>query len=330
MSGRSVVLVVLLALGAAAPAHATYPGKNGLLVFERAVGDNPPANLHVINPDGTGDRSVFVTGNQEGEGTFSPTNASQVAFLRGPFRNGRFAGPPDIYVGDLTTGLAQRVTNFRADTIAPTFSPDGTRIVFMTNRDSPKNKDGFHQGPWEVYSMNADGTGLKRLTHDRLESFDPDWSPDGKQIVFTEGREISKDHFSNRIAIMNADGSGKRALSRFGDPDEINPKWFPDGKGITYEKLIIKGGRPVDSNIMFMNPDGTGVVALLATRAYETNPIPSPDGTKIAFTSDRDRLGRDRLGPGFELYTMNIDGTAITRLTDNRSTDAFPDWQRLP
>ena len=56
----------------------------------------------------------------------------------------------------------------------------------------------------------------------------------------------------------------------------------------------------------------------------------SPDGTRIVFCSDRDRPGRERLGPGFEIYTMNIDGTGITRITNNRSPDIWPDWQRVP
>jgi Tol biopolymer transport system component len=68
----------------------------------------------------------------------------------------------------------------------------------------------------------------------------------------------------------------------------------------------------------------------LSTKAWETNPIPSPDGTRILFTSDRDRRGPDRLGPGFEVYTMAVDGTGIVRLTKNRAPDIFPDWQRLP
>jgi Tol biopolymer transport system component len=79
-----------------------------------------------------------------------------------------------------------------------------------------------------------------------------------------------------------------------------------------------------------MSADGGPVRTILATRAWETNPVPSPDGTRIVFTSDRDRRGRERLGPGFEVYTMAVDGSDIVRLTNNRRPDIFPDWQRLP
>ena len=54
------------------------------------------------------------------------------------------------------------------------------------------------------------------------------------------------------------------------------------------------------------------------------------DGRRIVFTSDRDRPGRERLGRGFDVYTMAVDGTDIRRVTNNRSPDIFSDWQRLP
>jgi TolB protein len=131
----------------------------------------------------------------------------------------------------------------------------------------------------------------------------------------------------NRLAIMNADGSGRRALTAFGGVDEINPKWMPDGQTIVFEQLRQTGRR---SDIAAIGPDGGPVRRILSTPAWETNPIPSPDGTRILFTSDRDRRGPERLGPGTELYTMAVDGSDVVRLTDNRRPDIFPDWQRLP
>jgi Tol biopolymer transport system component len=63
---------------------------------------------------------------------------------------------------------------------------------------------------------------------------------------------------------------------------------------------------------------------------WDTTPAPSPDGTRIAFASDRHRRGRQIPNPGFELYTMAADGSDLVRLTNNRSVDGLPDWQRLP
>jgi Tol biopolymer transport system component len=81
-----------------------------------------------------------------------------------------------------------------------------------------------------------------------------------------------------------------------------------------------------------MNADGAGKRRITATRFYETNPTFSPDGTRIAFTSDRDnrRLSKERLGRGFDPYAMALDGSGIVRVAANRRPDLFPDWQPLP
>ncbi len=125
----------------------------------------------------------------------------------------------------------------------------------------------------------------------------------------------------------NAAGTGRVRSTAYGGFDEINPKWTPDGQTIVFERLKRTGTK---SDIVAISAAGGPVRTILATAAWETNPIPSADGTRILFTSDRDRRGRDRLGPGFELYTMALDGSDIVRLTNNRSPDVFPDWQRLP
>ena len=60
----------------------------------------------------------------------------------------------------------------------PVFSPDGTRIAFVSNSD----------GNSEIYLMNADGTGVLRLTRDLANDINPYWSPDGKKLIFTSDR----------------------------------------------------------------------------------------------------------------------------------------------
>jgi Tol biopolymer transport system component len=127
--------------------------------------------------------------------------------------------------------------------------------------------------------------------------------------------------------VMNADGTGRRALTPFAGADEINPKWTPDGRTIVFERAAQTRTK---SDILALDLASGAVRPVLVTPAFETNPIPSPDGTRILFTSDRDRRGRDRLNPGFEVYTMALDGSDVVRLTNNRRPDLFPDWQRLP
>ncbi len=70
-----------------------------------------------------------------------------------------------------------RLTNEPGDDFAPSWSPDGTQIVFVSDRDQTA-------GIYDLYIMNADGSGVSRLTNDTAIDYSPDWSPDGKKIVF--------------------------------------------------------------------------------------------------------------------------------------------------
>ena len=307
----------------AVPAQATPPGNSGRIVFERALrGDQPPSDLFTVNPDGSGETRVFASPRHEMEAAFSPA-APLLAFAREGRRT-----PPEIYVGDTAAGRVRRLTRHRAYSTAPAFSPDGQRIAYATDKDFRPPRRGPFPGccPAEIYVMSSDGSAKRRLTRDRRDSADPDFSPDGGRILFTESRRIGRNRFAARIAVMNADGSGLRGLTRFGGADEFNPKWMPDGRRIAFEI-----GWRGHTDIATMTAEGTDMRLLLGSRAFETNPVPSPDGTRIVFTSDRHRPGaRHRLNRNSEIYVMNVDGSGIVRLTHNRRVDAFPDWQRLP
>jgi TolB protein len=306
----------------AMPATAATPGSNGKITWQR--GDAP--HVWIAEPDGSGARHVFGGGRTtlELEGTFSPTDANVMFFSRG----GRAPFSEDIYRGDLTTGAVQRVTTAKSADIAPTLSPDGTQIAYFAVPRPRKFDPDRPPPPEQIHIANLDGSGDRRITPINRRSFDPDWSPDGKRLVYSETRLVGPRRPPLfRIMLINADGTGRRALSQFKRPEFLNPKWTPDGQTIIFERGQEHG---THSDIAAMPANGGPIRVILGTQAWETNPIPSPDGKRILFTSDRDRRGRDRLGPGFEVYTMAMDGTDIVRLTNNRSADIFPDWQRLP
>jgi Tol biopolymer transport system component len=308
---------MLCAFAPAAPA--TPAGTNGQIVWQQESQDAPP-QLWIANPDGSQAREVFAEADAASfEGAFSPVSAGAMAFTRAtqvPFS-------PEIFVGDLASGQTRRVTNSKNASIAPTFSPDGNRIAFFSIRPPGRKRP---PGLERIAVINVDGTGRRFLTPKNRSSFDPDFSPDGTLIAYGESRPAGFGS-DDRLMVMNADGSGRRAITAYGGRRELNPKWLPDGSGLVFESV---NRRSLKSDIERIGIDGSGRAALLATPAFETNPVPSPDGTRIVFTSDRDRRGPTRLGPGFEVYTMKLDGTEIVRLTSNKQPDLFPDWQRLP
>ena len=96
----------------------------------------------------------------------------------------------------------------------PSWSPDGRKIVFVNDRD----------GNFDMYVMNADGSGQRNLTRHPSHDSDPEWSPDGKKIAFTTKREGNFE-----IYVMNADGSGQHNLTRNPAVDRY-PVWSPGQK----------------------------------------------------------------------------------------------------
>ncbi|HEU4656520.1 MAG TPA: hypothetical protein VFR97_03305 [Capillimicrobium sp.] len=322
---RTAVAAALFAAAlAAVPAQATPPGSNGLIVWQRE-GRRTAPHLWVANPDGSGAREVFrgTRHQAEFEGTFDPTDPNVMFFSRGAAPFEPFV--EDLVRGDLRTGAVTRIGFPNAADIAPTVSPDGTKLAWFAVPRAPlgENKP---PPPMVIRVANVDGSGMRRLTARRGLALDPDWSPDGTRLAFTQVRVVG-DRGQNRIAIMNADGSGLRALTPYGGPDEINPKWTPDGRNIMFERAREHGRR---SAIAVVPPTGGRPRIVYDSPAWDTNPIPSPDGTRILFTSDRHDPRRNRINPSFELYTMRVDGADVTRLTHNRIADIFPDWQRLP
>ena len=97
----------------------------------------------------------------------------------------------------------------------PSWSPDGKKIVFVSERD----------GNPEVYVVNADGSGLRNLTRHPGYDSDPAWSPEGRKVAF-----VTKRDGNFEVYVMKADGSDQRNLTRNPAPDR-SPVWSPGRKG---------------------------------------------------------------------------------------------------
>ena len=111
----------------------------------------------------------------------------------------------------------------------PSWSPDGQQLVFT----------GFDGGLSDLYVINRDGTGLRRLTTDRYADLHPAWSPDGKTIAFATDRGGETDfdqlRFSNlRIALFHLDAGTIEVLGHMEEGKNINPVWAPDGQSLAF------------------------------------------------------------------------------------------------
>ena len=111
----------------------------------------------------------------------------------------------------------------------PQWSPDGSQLVFT----------GFNNGFSDLFIINRDGTGLRRLTNDKYADLHPSWSPDGRMIAFTTDRGGDTDfdllRFSNlRIAVYHLTTGTMEMLGGMEAGKNINPVWSPDGRGLAF------------------------------------------------------------------------------------------------
>jgi Tol biopolymer transport system component len=314
----------------AAPVQATFPGANGKLVLTRVAGNQ--LDLVTLGADGTGEKKIRSDRRRiEEAATWSP-DGRRIAFaLSAPKGH-----PTEVVTVDENGGDLRRVTRFGSVATEPNWSPAGDRLVFFSDRGAGKP---VHGGPppAELYTVGTDGSALKRMTSDRQIQTDPVWSPDGRTIAYAQWRAVrgQRGVFDMAIFLRDADGSNPRPLTRFSARrDTTTPSWSPDGRSIVFavaHRIPGSSSPGRQSDLAVINADGTGERMLTRTPAFESNPVWSPDGRLIAFTSDHHvRSGPEPRVEQFELYTMAADGTAITRLTRNRTADLMPDWQPLP
>ena len=171
------------------------------------------------------------------------------------------------------------------------------RLAFDSDRD----------GDREIYVMQADGSGVTRLTDNDASDFSAAWSPDGRRLAFMSNRDGDYE-----IYVMQADGSDVTRLTDTDARGGGRPAWSPDGRRLAFTSY------DGDFEIYVMNADGSGVTRLTDNDARDSGAAWSPDGRRLAFDSDRDG--------DVEIYVMNADGSGVTRLTDNDARDSGPSW----
>lgn len=196
----------------------------------------------------------------------------------------------------------RRVTDGQSRDGWPTWSPDGQRLAFHSNRG----------GDWDIWVINLDGTGLTNLTHHPGADRYPAWSPDGKQIAFTSQRSGNED-----IWVMNADGSNPVNLTQTPARDRY-PMWSPDGQRLTFNT-----NRDGNQEIYVMNADGSDPINLSRSPdSTEGLASWSPDGRRVVLYSDR--TGSK------DLYIVDLETGRWFNLTDHPASDEFCTWSPWP
>jgi Tol biopolymer transport system component len=187
---------------------------------------------------------------------------------------------------------------------------NGARLAFACQLDS--------RGPYSsqaIFVASAGGGPAVRATYGLAQDVDPAWSPATGEIAFSSTRD---GHLN--VYAMRRDGAGVRRLTDAA-AQEFEPDWSPDGSLVAFASG--RGGargplgpKGLPASLYVMRPDGTGAVRLTDTSSYDGDPVWAPDGTRIAFVSDR--------AGSSDIWVMNSDGSAQARLTSGQ--DDRPSW----
>ena len=181
-------------------------------------------------------------------------------------------------------------------------------------------------GTYQIFTMNANGSQINQLTYFDTDggATNPAWSPDGKQIVFANYTKATT--LGPYLYVINADGSKMHPLKRM--PNESpkylvgsKPKWSPNGTKIIYDVCLNCEVFGDNYEIMTVNVTGekfdtTQIHQLTNNPASDMDPDWSPDGSKIAFISNRDYVNTNHQFLR-DIYIINVDGTNLRKLTNN-------------
>jgi TolB protein len=172
-----------------------------------------------------------------------------------------------------------------------TITRDGKHIVFTSTRN----------GDLDIFSMDADGSNVKQLTHELGYDGGPWWSDDGKKIVYRAEHPQTPEQIKDYKAlyarglirpgnlelwVMNADGSGKHQVTHNGAAN-FAPYWLPDGKRIVFSSNVTNTKDPSGFDLYIVNEDGSGVERITYYPGFDAFPMFSSDGKRLAWASNR-------------------------------------------
>jgi TolB protein len=258
-------------------------------------------------------------------------------------------GRNEIRVMDLDGGNDQAITSNRTLNLSPSWSPDGSKIVYTDYRDynpnlyiadvgkninyrvfgdkglnaSPEfSPDGgsivfSHEDPdgnINIYLMSPDGKNPRRVTSSSGSDVSPTFAPDGKRIAFVSDRTGSPQIYVLNIAAGPESAGNPASLLTTSGEYNTSPEWSPDGNYIAFNQ---RAGGQFDLFLIDMTTHA--IKQLTATGANEEDPSWSPDSRFIVFDSNR--------GGNYDIYIMSIYGGTPKRITTKGAKERMPAWQ---
>src|SRR5262249_13768511 len=211
-------------------------------------------------PDGSDIQRITTTAHDEVKSdAHSAGDASvQLAFVAGA------SSARVLHIYTMTVGVAGsylQLPTGQGRQWAPEWSPDGSQIVYSSNQT----------GNWEIWMMNADGTGQHQITNNPARDEYEAWSPDGRTIALGSDRAGHRSR-ETAIYLMDTDGSNVRRVTWLESMDAV-PAFSPDGTKLAWVDMVCDNGGCGPSHVYIGNLDGTGVTRLTQGQNNDWNPV---------------------------------------------------------
>lgn len=264
------------------------------------VKDRDIQEIYIVDYDGANPVRVTNTTTLNVAPAWSPDNQIIAYTSWRPSAAGSFGVFQDIILSYIQVGQRTTPANGNPDrqNYLPAWAPDGSRLAFTSNRD----------GNPEIYVMNKDGSGLRRMTNSPSIDVSPTWSPTGNQLAWVSDRTGQP-----KIYLMNSDGTGQRLL--VGDPKSDRPTW---SRGKFNEIAYASQTGPGYDIKIYSFEKGE---AIKVTDGIGSNESPSfsPNGRHIAFTSTRSGKA--------QVFTVDRDGNNLRQIT-REGNNKFASWSQ--